>query len=199
MIQISLTDFVDFASKSGSPKQTKVQQLKNREAYHPAMDFWKPLREKIIEMHQNSENKTVLDDLMDEALHKTKLENYPDAIKGYKKFLGRKNIDWFDPPASNWEYSDLEIKINPEAGLLIEGTPYLIKYHFKKEPLAKNRAQAIIKLMELSLFEDCPDGCEFAVLDVQRSNLLTKDRRISDITPLLNAEANSFISLWNQL
>ena len=199
MIQISLTDFVDFASKSGSPKQTKVQQLKNREAYHPAMDFWKPLREKIIEMHQNGKDKNVLDGLMDESLHKTKQENYPGAIKGYKKFLGRKNIDWFDPPASNWEYFDLQIKINPEAGLVIEETPYLIKYHFKKEPLAKSRAQAIIKLMELSLLEECPNGCEFAVLDVQRSNLLTKDRRLSDITPLLNAEANSFISLWNQL
>jgi hypothetical protein len=46
MIRVSLTDFVDIVSKSGTPKATKVAQVKKRGRYEPAVDFYKPLREK---------------------------------------------------------------------------------------------------------------------------------------------------------
>ena len=45
MPEISLTDFVDFVIKAGSPKLTKVRELVNRGGYSPAFDFWKTLRE----------------------------------------------------------------------------------------------------------------------------------------------------------
>lgn len=199
MVQISLTDFVDFASKSGTPKQTKVRQIKERDSYSPAMDFWKPLREKIIEMNQNGEEKSTLNDLINQSLHKTKLKNYPGAIEGYQKFLGKKEVEWFDPPIEHWKYKDLDIKINPEAGLIIKGQPFIIKFHFKKEPLAKNRVQTIIQLMELNLKGKCDDNCEFAVLDIQKSKLLKKDQRMNDIDVLINAEAESFLTLWNNI
>lgn len=199
MVQISLTDFVDFASKSGTPKQTKVKQIKERDPYSPAKDFWKPLREKIIEMHQNGEDKSSLNDIIHQSLHKTKLKNYPAAIKGYQKFLGKKEVEWFDPPINHWTYKELDIKINPEAGLKINDQPYIIKFHFKKEPLAKNRAQTIIQLMELNLNENCEENCEFAVLDIQNSKLLKKDQRMNNINILTYAEAESFLTLWNNL
>ena len=46
MIKISLTDFVDIASKSGTPKATKVAQVKARPDYEPKFDFYRPIREK---------------------------------------------------------------------------------------------------------------------------------------------------------
>ena len=47
MIQISLTEFVDFVAKSGTPKLTVVRTVKDRHAvgYDPKTDFDKPLRD----------------------------------------------------------------------------------------------------------------------------------------------------------
>ena len=39
-ILVSLTDFVDFVSKSGRPKLTQVQHVKWRPKYDPKTDFW---------------------------------------------------------------------------------------------------------------------------------------------------------------
>jgi hypothetical protein len=52
MIKISLTDFVDIASKSGTPKATKVAQVKARPDYDARFDFYKPIRDQITEIHR---------------------------------------------------------------------------------------------------------------------------------------------------
>lgn len=60
MYDISLTDLVDVISKSGSPKATKVNQIKNRKPYHPTADFYKPLRDEIIRIHKEGLEKKLL-------------------------------------------------------------------------------------------------------------------------------------------
>jgi len=59
-IELSLTDFVDFVCKSGSTKLTKVKQIKNREDYSPATDFYKALREGIQDIHRKNGKKKEL-------------------------------------------------------------------------------------------------------------------------------------------
>lgn len=54
-IEISLTDFVDFVCKSGTAKLTKVRQIKERDDYSPKTDFYKALREGVIENHETGE------------------------------------------------------------------------------------------------------------------------------------------------
>lgn len=124
-IQISLTDFIDFVSKVGTTKFTKVKEVKNREPYHPAFDFWKPLREKIIEIHENGKNKNLLDEVLKDLTDKNKIGLYPHLIAQYKSFLGRKKTEWISPPFVDWKTGDLRIKINPEIGLFINDKPYI--------------------------------------------------------------------------
>jgi len=57
MINISLTDFIDYVSKVGTSKFTVVNKIHSREEYHPVFDFWKALREGIIDLHQNNKDK----------------------------------------------------------------------------------------------------------------------------------------------
>ena len=52
MINITLTDFIDYVSKVGTSRYTKVNQIHSRDVYHPAFDFWKPLREGFIKLNQ---------------------------------------------------------------------------------------------------------------------------------------------------
>jgi len=94
-ISISLTDFIDFVNKSGTSKLTKVKQVKGRNAYHPASDFYKILREEIVNIHKNDGDKKKLDELIGNLTDEKKKKNYPFSISGYKKFWGKKKIEWF--------------------------------------------------------------------------------------------------------
>lgn len=80
MIRIYLTDFVDIASKVGTPKFTKVRQIKERPDYEPAFDFYRPLREKIIEAHVKNYPKKYLDVALKELHDRKKLTNYPAVV-----------------------------------------------------------------------------------------------------------------------
>lgn len=43
MIQISLTQFLDYSAKvSTSAKINKVKEIKHSPDYHPAFDYWNP-------------------------------------------------------------------------------------------------------------------------------------------------------------
>ena len=52
MDSVSLTYFLDFVSKAGSPKLTVVRDFKTKDPYDPRTDYWKKLRDAIIEFHR---------------------------------------------------------------------------------------------------------------------------------------------------
>lgn len=196
---ISLTDFVDFVIKSGSPKLTKVREVKGRDDYHPAFDFWKPLRDGIVAFHESgTTNKKSLDDIVADLKDKKKVVRYRDCVKGYKKFLGKKNVKWFKPQSAVWQSSDVEVRVNPELGLVINGVPHLIKLHFKAEVLSKARVSCVLLLMDQAL-KSPKKGVSYAVLDVPKGNLYASGTPDLTLLPLLVGEAASFANMWQQL
>lgn len=54
MIEITLTDFVDFVSKAGTPKLTVVKKVKKHhiDGYDPQTDFYRAIRKGIVDMHK---------------------------------------------------------------------------------------------------------------------------------------------------
>jgi len=142
--QLSLTDFVDIVSTSGIPKATKIRQLKKRLSYNPAADFYKRIRENIVVAHQDNHQKAYLDRTLTGLTDQKKKTAYPQLATEYKKWWGNKSFTWFDPPP-NVHYSKhgVSIAVNPELGLIINGTPHLIKLYFKLDPLAKSRGDII--------------------------------------------------------
>lgn len=199
MISISLTDFIDYVSKVGISKFTIVNQINLREEYQPAFDFWKPLREGIIDLHQNNKDKSELDKILNELTDKKKINRYPALIESYKSFLGRKKIEWFDPPFKDWKINDLRIKLNPELGLEINGKLYVIKLYFKSDNLSQKKADLILLLMNSMLKKGDYKEATFAVLDVERKKLFEKTKLKKNHLPLLEGEALSFINIWNSL
>ena len=198
-IGISLTDFIDFAMMSGSKKLTKVKQIKNRGDYGYEKDYYAPLRESIQRMHRQGEHKKSLEDILTDELHESKRKNYPDMIRGYQKFLGRKNTDWQKPPRAVWQHEELAVKLNPELYLLVDDEPTVIKMHFRKdEQLSKDKICSIIHLMENEMAKLVDNQAIFGVLDVKRGKLFTDDKRKNNLMPLIEAEAKSFISLYQQ-
>ncbi|KUJ60843.1 hypothetical protein AR687_15660 [Flavobacteriaceae bacterium CRH] len=198
-ISVSLTDFIDFVNKSGNSKMTKVKQVKYRNTYHPASDFYKALREEIIETHKNYGDKKVLDNLIDKLTDSKKRANYPTSIDGYKKFWGKKKIQWFDPPFSHWLTGDLDIKINPELGLEFDSKFYVIKLFLKAEKISKDKLSQILSLMENQLRGEVGEEVLFCVLDVKNAKLYENAKGDFTYLPLLEGEAKSFESIWKAI
>jgi hypothetical protein len=84
MERISLSYFVDFVLKVGTPKLAGVREFKEHRPEH-LTDFYKPLRETIVDMHETRKSDTVLDALVDEIKDDRKKRIYPSLIEGYRK------------------------------------------------------------------------------------------------------------------
>jgi hypothetical protein len=196
MPEIYLADFVDFVIRAGTPKLTKVREIKTRPDYSPAVDFWKTLREALVEFHKNGKS---FDNLAGTIADPKKIRRYPDAIRAYKKFSKNKQTTWFEPPSAVWNAPDLRVKVNPELGLQYNGQDFIAKLYFKAEVLSQRRLAVVLQMMKASLGAKAGLSGVMAVLDVNKSRMLPVDPNAPDITPLLIGEAASFVAMWNAL
>jgi hypothetical protein len=196
MPRLSLTDFVDIVSKSGTPKATKVAQVKNRPKYEPAADFYKPIRDFLIELHRNNQAKSNLKSVLPSITDQKKRTNYPGIILGYSKWWGTKVLDWFEPPSDFFSAHGIEVAVNPELGLTINGKRYLIKLYFKSDPLSKTRVDIVTHLMEVALRPHCTEGEVMAVLDTRKAKLICPTVPIAHLYAALNAELAYISTLW---
>ena len=196
MPKLSLTDFVDVVASSGTPKANKVKQIKNRPQYNPAFDFYKPLRDRIVETHKLANEKKYLDEILPVLTDKKKISAYPILIKAYKKWWGKKQLTWFDPPSAVFSDHGVDVSVNPELGLYINGEPYLIKLYFKSDKLSKTRVDPILFLLESQLASMANPGTTMAVLDIRRSKLFTPTVQNPSLAAILSAELAYISSLW---
>lgn len=195
MPTLSLTDLVDVVSKSGTPKATKVATIKARPDYEPAFDFYKPLREAIVKLHQKSAPRSTLDDVL-KAVHVTKQDNYPEAIAGYKKFLGKKHPTWFEPARTEFSSSGIDVIVNPELGLGFGDAKHLVKLYFKAEPLTKPRVAVITGIMHAALGPKVATGVQMSVIDVRRGKLFSGLPPDSRLTATIGAELAYISYIW---
>ena len=63
MERVSLSYFVDFVLKVGTPKLAGVKEFKEHR-YDHLTDFYKPLREAIVEMHEKGRPDRSLDEFL---------------------------------------------------------------------------------------------------------------------------------------
>lgn len=196
MPNLSLTDLVDVVSKAGTPKATKVAAIKNRKPYQPATDFYKPFRDGLIEIHEAGKARNALGDLQKSLTDPKKITNYPEAIDGYRKWWGKKSLTWFEPPRNVYGHAGIDVAINPELGLVVDGTRHIIKLYLKADPLTKLRVDLITVLMEVALRPKSQEGDLLALLDVRQSKLFTVNAPIKPTKAVVNAELAYVAALW---
>ncbi len=192
--RVSLTTFVDFASKSGTPKITVVRRFKRGDAYRPAFDFYKPIRDAIVEVHRRGKPRKSLDALVDGLRDPRKLEPFRAVVRGHRRFMRRHAASWFDPPKGTWSHGGIVVQVNPELGLEIAGVRHVVKLYFKADRLPKRNVATIARLMEKAL-ADGSDRARFGVLDVRRGTLHESGGSMPGIDALLESEAASFAAI----
>lgn len=177
-----------------------MAELHRRGEYHPAFDFWRPLREGIVEFHKaNETDKRRLDRLAARLSDPKKIERSTECVAGYKRFLGRKSFSWFTPATSAWGPPGLRVRVNPELGVRIDGSPHLLKLYFKAEPLSKRRVDLICLLMYEALRADAFSKTHFGIVDVPRGRAFTCQTADRTLLALLQGEAMSFKTIWESL
>lgn len=199
MPKLSLTDFVDVVSKAGSPKITKVKQIKHRPAYQPATDFYKPFRHGLVNLHVNGKDRSELDLIVSSLSDIKKAANYSDLIEGYKKWWGKKSIGWFDPPRGVYTSSGVDIAVNPELGLIIDGQRVVVKLYNKADPITKYQIDMVPLLMELVLRDSCEPTDLVALLDVRKGKLHYLSVNPDTARFGLDAEMAYIANLWPNL
>jgi hypothetical protein len=194
MERVSLTYFVDFVLKVGTPKLSGVKEFKEHR-YDHLTDFYKPLREAIIDMHEKGKPARALDDFLGTLTDERKRRIFPALVESYRGWL-RPGMTWFTPPRTTLPVGDIEININPELGFEIDGTSYLIKTYFRGEPLAQKRVATVLGLITSALGPGRP-GTVFAMLDVKNGRLRTlKSAPNPRLALLLRGEAASFSTIY---
>jgi len=198
MDRISLSYFVDFVLKAGTPKLTGVREFKeNKDEVYT--DFYKPVREAIVEMHKAGADPACLDKFLASLTDERRKRIYPSIVDGYRKFLSSAKITWFNPPQGTYPIGGIEININPELGLNIDGTPHLIKMYFRGEPLSGKRVQVVLNLLTSSALGATVPGCVFAMLDVRKAKLHTLKAPNPRLNLLLRGEAAAFSTIYAAL
>jgi len=196
--RLSLTDFVEIVSKSGTPKATKVRQVKDRPDYHPSADYYRQIREAIVRMHREGLSETLLQNVVTNA-SSAKHDNYTEISNGYIRWLGRQESTWFEPSDFLYEHAGIYISVNPELGLLINNKPHLIKLYFKAEKLTKNRVDIITYLMSNCLTTSSPPDTTMTILDIRSSKLITELPTKRNLNALINAELAYIATLWDEV
>lgn len=199
MTKIVLSDFVELITKAGLPKATAVSQIKNREEYNPAHDFYKILKDSIIEIHQNSLPKSDLKEIISKVYDKKRRSNYPKVIEGYKKWWGKKELTWFKPETGSHCHAGIEVSVNPDIGLNVNGDPHIIKLYFKGTKLTKPKVDIITGLMENSIRPKVKGDVHLSLLDVRNSKLFTSSGNNPKVNALIDAELAFVSSIWGKL
>ena len=200
MIEISMTTFVDFVLASGTSRLTIVRNAKAtyQIRYDPARDFYRPLREAIIEMHQSQRPRESLDDLLLTLKDAKKTELFRECIEAYKRWCGRKQFKWVRAYSTDWQSGELVVRVNPELGMRVNGSPNVVKLYFKSETPSKRRLETMFHLLRSSFPKDL-DGSMPGILDVRRGSLFSPTRDLPGIEALLVGEAAAFQTIWNQV
>ncbi len=198
MADITFTDFMNIVQSAGVTKFSKIQNVKSRGAYSPSKDYYKPLRQKIIELCESSGN---IEDVSLEiqAANKKKWGNYEVICKNIIAWKKKnKNLSWISPPKGYFKPNVIGIKVNPELAFQMDsGNMIVIKLHMNKEPLSKGKLQIAAHLLQKTLGDCCPDNTNFVFLDLHQGKIFPVKGVHESTDAFLAAEIAYIEYVWN--
>lgn len=197
MLSITMTTFVDFVSATGTARLTKVRQAKQfyGAPWAPERDFYKPFRDRVDDLFNAGWDAQKLRESLAGVTDPKKVDNYEECREGLTKWVGRKTITALPARRSTWTGGALQVSVNPELHVEIDGKPYLIKLYMKSDALSKPKANTSLHL----LGKKAAAGTTVGVLDVRRSKLFVPTVNIAGMDALLKAEATALVSLWEAI
>ena len=198
MINITLTDFLNIVQSTGMTKLSKIRKIKTR-IYSPATDYYKSLREAIIEVLSSGTDATGILPAVQSA-HQTRQQNYKEIADNFIHWVStKKGWRWREPPRAYYGNDTIEIRVNPELAFVDKaGNLHVIKLHFNKDQLSKGKLDVAGCLFSQTLTSTCPANTSFYFLDLHQGKLFSV-KQTSGVDTFLNAELEYIKSIWNMI
>lgn len=194
---ILFKEFSDIATSAGIPKVNKIKKEKHRPPYQPAQDFYKQLREAIIECHENTLGLPHIIKVANNCPNPERRPKYQSLAKGYVKWAKSIGGSWIKPSRRKFLSSGVEIVVNPELGLSNGSSEMLIKLYFNQEALTQTRANFMLALMAATDQRNIFD--KYVVLDVRKSKAFQFTGNLSLYLQACQAEAAYISAIWPTL
>jgi hypothetical protein len=187
-MKVPLSIFSNFVGASPQAKLKCVAQV--RSGYDVRTDWYKQLREAIPATHRDRRSK---DDLrrFAETVGGRKAESYRTRVDAYCAWWGDRHIGWEGGKPYRWVSGAIEVTVNPELIVSIDGQRQVVKLHFSEERLTASRVNTILRLLELGYRRgESPDGKPVVgVLDLAQGRLMTPSLSLNYLDPVLAGEA----------
>jgi hypothetical protein len=198
MIRITMTQFLDFTAATGTSRLTQVRKVKAQQeaGYSPATDYWKPLRNAIeTEFQRGWSGKASLQRLGEASGDPKKQGRYAECIDGMAKWAKGHEFGRSRRKVGDWDSGELQVAVNPELALDIDGKKTAVKLYFRKAALTKPRVDTMLYLLK----DAVPGSAVPAILDVPHARLITETVKLADLDIVVAADAAQFLAMWDRL
>ncbi len=198
MVRITLTQFLDFTTASGTARLTQARRIKQQlgQDYNPAADYWKPLRDQICaEFQQGWSGAASLKRLREASGDPKKQQRYAECVDGLSRWTGRRKFGPSRKKSKTWISGELGVVVNPELVMDVDGSKTAIKLYMRQPRLTKPRVDTLLYLLKEAL----PGTVEPAILDVARGKLIQETVPVAGLDIVLDADAAQFMAMWNRL
>jgi hypothetical protein len=191
-MKVPLSAFSTFVGATSSRKLQTIATLKG--GYDPRHDYWKQAREFLPRNHQNGGDKTKLDEFA-QTITSNRAGNYKVRLNTYKKWWGKHTITWTGGKSYVWKNGSVEVNVNPDLFVEIDGERYVLKLYFNKDPMPTDRANTVLRLLQLGFQRRDPE-VTVGILDVGQGKVILPTRNLKGLDPVLAGEAASFAAMW---
>ena len=202
-MRVSVLSFATFVAAPPLAKIASVQSARATEEaeYDPRLDWWKQLREFIPRNHRQSGGPRQLREFAAQVTER-KQASYQARVEAYVDFLRGRQVRWVGGSSVTWTQGALEVAVNPEVFLSIDGVRHVVKLYFKaSERLSADRISVILRMMELSYRGGAtPEGRPVVgVLDLAQGQWHVPTDALDYLDALLAGEASAFATVWRSL
>jgi hypothetical protein len=195
---VTLTDFATFRRSSATRRGTIARKCCFRTEYRVEQDFYKRVREKIKALPGRNGDLSELVEVP--ALVSEKRRGHiRKAVDGFVRWVADNDITFFRAPRGLWEHQDVQVRVNPEVGAVINGVPHLLKVNYTATPTEPADAEMMAQLMHRTCGRLAPRDCRMGVLDVRTGTIRALARPTARLDAVLEGTAAELSSLWNQV
>ena len=173
--------FANFVTEKPNKRKKYVNKIINKEPYAFEKDYYSVLRIKLISTIKKNKSLIELNQML-KKINPKKHNHYEVLIDQIQNFMQGVKYIWVEPPKNIIEYSGLQLKVNPEIGININGETLFIKMYFKQDQIENEKVNVMLKIMQDSIKEDYQNA-KVAILDVRRCVLHKKDINEEIIIP----------------
>lgn len=200
-IVITLSQFCNFITKTGMHRYNAVKSIHRdlHSDYSVGTDYWAMLRNQVKYVLNHTGKAEELDGILGRVADDKKA-NYSQKIEGLKNYWKKKKFEGLTLGKKFWKHKELRVNVAPELCFVYREQAYAIKLFFSSDDkkISKNEADVLLELMREAYAVDT-DEVKIGILDLPRGKVFYYKKSLSEISTLVESEAETLFKMLSEL